>query len=85
MGLAEYRITKNLPKNIKESSPIIEKLEAKLSRIPDKKKSFYENHFCEYTVLPDTIVRTTRPFTLRPSKGEFFDLLAKLSILISHS
>ncbi|WP_265034959.1 MULTISPECIES: YhcG family protein [unclassified Wolbachia] len=38
IGLAEYRITENLPENIKTALPTIEELEAELSKISDKKK-----------------------------------------------
>lgn len=37
IGLAEYRITENLPENIKTALPTIEELEAELSKISDKK------------------------------------------------
>ncbi|WP_425386439.1 PDDEXK nuclease domain-containing protein [Wolbachia endosymbiont (group A) of Barypeithes pellucidus] len=38
IGLAEYRITENLPENIKTALPTIEELEAELSKISDKEK-----------------------------------------------
>ncbi len=37
IGLAEYRITENLPKEIKTALPTIEELEAELSKISDEK------------------------------------------------
>lgn len=41
IGLAEYRITENLPENIKTALPTIEELEAELSKISDKEKQCY--------------------------------------------
>ncbi|WP_265031119.1 MULTISPECIES: YhcG family protein [unclassified Wolbachia] len=38
IGLAEYRITENLPEEIKTALPTIEELEAELSKISDKEK-----------------------------------------------
>ncbi|WP_386086826.1 MULTISPECIES: PDDEXK nuclease domain-containing protein [unclassified Wolbachia] len=38
IGLAEYRITENLPENIKTALPTIEELEAELSKVSDKEK-----------------------------------------------
>ncbi|WP_341817697.1 MULTISPECIES: YhcG family protein [unclassified Wolbachia] len=38
IGLAEYRITENLPENIKTALPTIEELEAELSKISDEEK-----------------------------------------------
>jgi predicted nuclease of restriction endonuclease-like (RecB) superfamily len=37
IGLAEYRITENLPEEIKTALPTIEELEAELSKVSDKK------------------------------------------------
>jgi hypothetical protein len=38
IGLAEYRITENLPEEIKTALPTIEELEAELSKISNKEK-----------------------------------------------
>nr|BAA89622.1 orf3 [Wolbachia phage WO] len=38
IGLAEYKITENLPENVKTALPTIEELEAELSKISDKEK-----------------------------------------------
>ncbi|AGJ99298.1 Phage uncharacterized protein [Wolbachia endosymbiont of Drosophila simulans wNo] len=38
IGLAEYRITENLPEEIKTALPTIEELEAELSKVSDKEK-----------------------------------------------
>ncbi|GKS79086.1 hypothetical protein wHma_10930 [Wolbachia pipientis] len=38
IGLAEYRITENLPENIKTALPTIEELEAELSKVSDQEK-----------------------------------------------
>jgi hypothetical protein len=36
--LAEYKITENLPKNIKAALPTVEELEAELSKVSDQEK-----------------------------------------------
>ncbi|WP_438456554.1 PDDEXK nuclease domain-containing protein [Wolbachia endosymbiont of Kerria lacca] len=38
IGLAEYKITENLPENVKTALPTIEELEAELSKVSDKEK-----------------------------------------------
>ncbi|WP_374699395.1 YhcG family protein [Wolbachia endosymbiont (group A) of Limnophora tigrina] len=38
IGLAEYRVTENLPENIKTALPTIEELEAELSKVSDQEK-----------------------------------------------
>lgn len=38
IGLAEYRITENLPENIKTALPTVEELEAELSKVSDQEK-----------------------------------------------
>ncbi|MGL9779857.1 MAG: PDDEXK nuclease domain-containing protein [Wolbachia sp.] len=38
IGLAEYRITENLPEEVKTALPTIEELEAELSKVSDKEK-----------------------------------------------
>src|ERR1700719_4111105 len=47
------------------------------SRFRDRSYSFQ-------TVLPPTIVRTARPFSFHPSKGELRDADSNLSILTVH-
>ncbi len=37
IGLAEYQITENLPKEVKTALPTIEELEAELSKVSDEK------------------------------------------------
>lgn len=38
MGIAEYKLTKSLPKNLKSSLPSIEDIEAELAEVKDKKQ-----------------------------------------------